>query len=122
VSVFGNIKGKIEDLGQSSAPEVLFDRQLVWISFCLMLVGLVMVTSASFPISTRLTEQPFHFMFRHGVFLGLALIVSCIVLQVPLEKWLKYSTHLLTVSFLLLVIVLLAGKSVNGASRWIPLG
>ncbi|MFC1234639.1 cell division protein FtsW [Vibrio sp. F74] len=116
------IKEKIRNLGRSNAPEVLFDRQLVWISLCLMLVGLVMVTSASFPISTRLTEQPFHFMFRHGVFLCLALSVSAVVLQIPLEKWLRYSTLLLSASIVLLVIVLIAGKSVNGASRWISLG
>jgi len=122
VSRLGFIKERIRNLGRSNAPEVLFDRQLVWISLCLMLVGLVMVTSASFPISTRLTEQPFHFMFRHGVFLCLALSVSAVVLQIPLEKWLRYSTLLLSASIVLLVIVLIAGKSVNGASRWISLG
>ncbi|MGC9460875.1 cell division protein FtsW, partial [Vibrio genomosp. F10] len=105
-----------------TAPEPLFDRQLVWISLGLMLTGLVIVTSASFPISSRLTDQPFHFMFRHGVFLLLALFTSAIVLQVPLKKWLQYSSLLLGVSFFLLIVVLLIGKSVNGASRWIPLG
>lgn len=104
------------------SPEALFDRQLVWISLSLMLIGLVMVTSASFPVSYRLTDQPFHFMFRHAVFLILALIVSAIVVQIPLERWLKMSTLMLAVSFVLLAIVLVAGRSVNGASRWIPLG
>lgn len=104
------------------SPDALFDRQLVWISLSLMLIGLVMVTSASFPVSYRLTDQPFHFMFRHAVFLILALIVSAIVVQIPLERWLKMSTLMLAVSFVLLAIVLVAGRSVNGASRWIPLG
>lgn len=100
----------------------LYDRQLVWISLCLMLIGLVIVTSASFPISSRLTEQPFHFMFRHGIFLLLALAVSGVILQIPLKRWFKYSSALLFISILLLIVVLIAGKSVNGASRWIPLG
>ncbi|MCW8332713.1 cell division protein FtsW [Vibrio sp. SCSIO 43135] len=103
-------------------PDALFDRQLVWIALGLMLTGLVMVTSASFPISSRLTDQPFHFMFRHAVFLILALSTSAVVLQVPLERWLRYSSVLLGISFFLLIVVLVAGKSVNGASRWIPLG
>ncbi len=111
-----------EKLSYSETSEILFDRQLVWISISLMLFGLVMVTSASFPVSSRLTDQPFHFMFRHGLFLCLAVITSVIVLQIPLQKWLRYSTHLLTISFLLLVFVLVAGKTVNGASRWIDLG
>ena len=100
----------------------LYDRQLVWISLCLMLIGLVIVTSASFPISSRLTNQPFHFMFRHGIFLLLALAVSGVILQIPLKRWFKYSSALLFISILLLIVVLIAGKSVNGASRWIPLG
>ncbi|KQH86199.1 cell division protein FtsW [Vibrio furnissii] len=107
---------------RTASPNALFDRQLVWIALGLMLIGLVMVTSASFPISSRLTDQPFHFMFRHAIFLMLALITSAVVLQVPLQRWMQYSSVLLAISFVLLIIVLLAGKSVNGASRWIPLG
>ncbi|NGZ65887.1 cell division protein FtsW [Vibrio aestuarianus subsp. cardii] len=107
---------------RSRSPEALFDRQLVWIALGLMLTGLVMVTSASFPISSRLTEQPFHFMFRHAIFLMLALLTSSVVLQIPMKRWMQYSSVLLGLSFLLLIVVLLAGKSVNGASRWIPLG
>jgi cell division protein FtsW len=107
---------------KTPSPQALFDRQLVWLALGLMLIGLVMVTSASFPISSRLTDQPFHFMFRHGIFLLLALLTSSIVLQVPVDRWMRYSSLLLAVSFFLLIIVLVAGKSVNGASRWIPLG
>ncbi|TFH90511.1 cell division protein FtsW [Vibrio ouci] len=106
----------------TASPEALYDRQLVWISLGLMLTGLVMVTSASFPISSRLTDQPFHFMFRHAIFLVLALMASSVILQVPMKRWLQYSTWLLLISIGLLVVVLVAGKSVNGASRWIPLG
>ncbi|WP_026025956.1 cell division protein FtsW [Vibrio rumoiensis] len=106
----------------SPAPEVLYDRQLVWLAFGLMLTGLVMVTSASFPISSRLTGGPFHFMSRHAAFLFLALCAAAVVIQIPLQRWMKYSMHLLLLSLFLLLVVLLAGHSVNGASRWIPLG
>jgi cell division protein FtsW len=106
----------------SASPDALFDRQLVWLALGLMLIGLVMVTSASFPISYRLTGEPFHFMLRHAIFLVLAIVMSAVVVQVPLSQWFKYSTPLLGVAFFLLIIVLGAGRSVNGASRWIPLG
>lgn len=117
-NVFASIKRWVT----AASPEVLYDRQLVWISLGLMLTGLVMVTSASFPISSRLTDQPFHFMFRHAIFLVLAISVSVAILQIPLKRWLQFSTWLLLLSILLLIVVLVAGKSVNGASRWIPLG
>lgn len=116
--VFSSIKRWVT----TASPEALYDRQLVWISLGLMLTGLVMVTSASFPISSRLTDQPFHFMFRHAIFLVLAIMASSVILQVPMKRWLQYSTWLLLISIGLLVVVLVAGKSVNGASRWIPLG
>lgn len=117
-----NVFGSIKRWMTTASPQVLYDRQLVWISLGLMLTGLVMVTSASFPISSRLTEQPFHFMFRHAVFLLLALSASAVILQIPMRRWLEFSTWLLLLSIFLLIVVLVAGKSVNGASRWIPLG
>ncbi|MEZ9656526.1 cell division protein FtsW [Vibrio splendidus] len=120
---------RVKEINQSiwqwlnrATPEALYDRQLVWIALGLMLTGLVMVTSASFPISARLTDQPFHFMFRHAIFLVLALIVSSVILQIQMKRWFQYSMYLLGLSFFLLVVVLAVGKSVNGASRWIPLG
>ncbi len=118
----GNVKHSIGHWLKHPAPEALYDRQLVWIALGLMLTGLIMVTSASFPVSSRLTDQPFHFMFRHATFIVLALGASAVILQVPLEQWFKRSHYLLWMSFALLIIVLVAGKSVNGASRWIPLG
>ncbi|WP_036829672.1 cell division protein FtsW [Photobacterium sanctipauli] len=108
-------------LTRPSTPS-LYDRQLVWIAFALMVTGLVMVTSASVPIATRLTDMPFYFAFRHGFFLVCALVIASFVVMIPLEKWRQYSVPMLLVSLLLLVVVLVAGRSVNGAARWIPLG
>ncbi|WP_194089991.1 cell division protein FtsW [Vibrio hibernica] len=123
------VKTKVKNLGdgvkgwvRQASPPVLYDRQIVWLAFGLMLTGLVMVTSASFPISTRLTGSPFHFMVRQAIFLFLALSAAIVVIQIPLERWMKHSVHLLLVSMFLLLVVLVAGHSVNGASRWIPLG
>ncbi|MFA0084205.1 cell division protein FtsW [Vibrio sp. 10N.286.49.C2] len=120
--MFHQVKQRTSDWLGTAAPKTLYDRQLVWLALGLMMTGLVMVTSASFPISSRLTDQPFHFMFRHAIFLCLAIAVSSVVLQVPVKKWFQYSSYLLAISIVLLVVVLVVGKSVNGASRWIPLG
>ena len=99
-----------------------YDRQLVWIALALMVTGLVMVTSASVPIATRLTEMPFYFALRHAFFLFCSLVLASFVLMIPLEKWRQYSVPMLILSIVLLVVVLGIGRSVNGASRWIPLG
>ncbi|MBD1555445.1 cell division protein FtsW [Vibrio sp. S9_S30] len=104
------------------APQVLFDRQLLWLSFGLMLIGLVMVTSASFPVSSRLTDTPFYFMYKQLAFCIVGLAAASVVVQIPMDRWFRYSHILLGICFVLLIFVLVAGKSVNGASRWIPLG
>ena len=114
--------GQFFDWMTKPAAQSPYDRQLVWIALALMVTGLVMVTSASVPIATRLTDMPFYFALRHGVFLVCSLVLASFVLMIPLEKWRQYSVPMLIVSIVLLVAVLAVGRSVNGASRWIPLG
>ncbi|PSU69561.1 cell division protein FtsW [Photobacterium phosphoreum] len=104
------------------AKPILYDRQLVWIAISLMITGLVMVTSASIPVATRLTGIPFFFALRHAFFLVCSLVIAAIVLRIPLSKWEKYSVPMLLISIFLLIVVLAIGHSVNGAARWIPLG
>ncbi|MEC6815692.1 cell division protein FtsW [Photobacterium toruni] len=104
------------------AKPILYDRQLVWIAIALMITGLVMVTSASIPVATRLTGIPFFFALRHAFFLVCSLVIAAIVMRVPLSTWEKYSVPMLLTSILMLIVVLAIGRSVNGAARWIPLG
>ncbi len=94
------------------APTALYDRQLVWLSFGLMMVGLIMVSSASIPVSTRLVDEPFHFAMRQGFYLIGALILAGFALQIPLARWQQLSIPMLLISFALLVAVLLVGRSV----------
>ncbi|WP_150137245.1 cell division protein FtsW [Candidatus Enterovibrio altilux] len=104
------------------APTVLYDRHIVWLSLGLMLIGLIMVTSASIPVSSRLVDQPFHFAIRQGVYLVGALIFAGIAMQIPLVCWQQLSIPMLLISLFLLVAVLVIGHSVNGAMRWLRLG
>ncbi|KDM92741.1 cell division protein FtsW [Photobacterium galatheae] len=104
------------------APPCQYDRQLVWISLSLMVTGLVVVSSASIPVATRLTDIPFYFALRHAFFLVCALVIAALMVQIPLARWRQLSVPMLFVSLALLVIVLVLGRSVNGAVRWIPLG
>ncbi|MGF1870677.1 cell division protein FtsW [Photobacterium indicum] len=110
-----------EWLTKPPAP-CLYDRQLVWIALSLMITGLVIVTSASVPVATRLTGIPFYFALRHAFFLVCSLVIIAGVVQVPLSRWKQFSVPMLFLSIVLLIIVLLIGRSVNGAARWIPLG
>ncbi|MFT2789298.1 cell division protein FtsW [Serratia sp. T13T92] len=101
---------------------VLYDRTLLWLTFGLAIVGFVMVTSASMPIGQRLAEDPFLFAKRDALYLGLAFGLSLVTLRIPMAVWQRYSNVMLLLSIVLLLVVLVVGSSVNGASRWISLG
>lgn len=48
---------------------IMYDRTLLWLTFGLAAIGFIMVTSASMPIGQRLTNDPFFFAKRDGVYL-----------------------------------------------------
>lgn len=100
----------------------LYDRTLVWLALGLAAVGFIMVTSASMPVGQRLTEDPFYFAKRDMVYIIIAFILALGVMRVPMAVWEKYNFLLLMASMAMLVVVLVAGSSVNGASRWIDVG
>lgn len=100
----------------------LYDRTLLWLFFGLLVIGFIMVTSASIPVSTRLNNDPFYFAVRDGVYLAAALFAFVTIVQIPTESWEKRNVLFFLVSLAFLVIVLIFGRSINGAVRWIPLG
>jgi len=95
--------------------------------FCVLLLlafGFVMVSSASLSIADRTFDAPFHFVTRHALALGLAMGLGILAFAVPTAWWERSSTALFFIGLLLLVLVLVPGigRTVNGATRWIPLG
>lgn len=96
-----------------------YDSALLWSVIGLMLVGFVMVTSASISISD---SRPFFYTQRELIQLGLAVALMVLTLYIPVDSWRQGSGFLLLVTIILLIIVLGIGSSVKGAARWIPLG
>ena len=104
-----------------------FDQGLVWVVLALLVLGLVMVYSASvaLPDNPRFARYAStHFLSRHALSLGIAFVAALAVVQIPIALWEKYAPWVFVVSLALLLIVLVPmfGKGVNGARRWIPLG
>ncbi|AUQ26782.1 cell division protein FtsW [Dickeya zeae] len=122
-SLFGRLKSWVMGTRESdNLSTVLYDRTLLWLTLGLAVIGFVMVTSASMPVGQRLASDPFLFAKRDALYLGLAFGLSLVTMRVPMEVWQRYSVVLLLVSIVMLLIVLVVGSSVNGASRWISLG
>ena len=90
----------------------------------LLLIGLVMVASASIGVSDREMGAPFYYFQRQLMFVGLGLVAATIAMAIPTAVWEKYSMVLLGTGIVLLIVVLIPGigHEVNGSRRWVRLG
>ena len=90
----------------------------------LLLVGLVMVTSASMSVAAKDLGSPFYFLERQFVFGVSGLLLAWGVTRVPAQFWDRYSMLLLSLALLLLLLVLIPGlgAKINGARRWMRVG
>ena len=103
------------------------DLALLWSALILLLMGMVMVYSASIAIAEvgRFTgNQPAYYLVRHGIFLVIGLVAAAFAFQVPLATWQQLAPWLFVAGFVLLALVLIpgVGRDVNGARRWLSLG
>jgi len=90
----------------------------------LVLIGLVMVTSASMSIAAKDLGDPFYFLERQFAFGLVGVLCAWVITRVPVLWWDKYSLALLVFGLLLLLLVLIPGlgATVNGARRWMRIG
>lgn len=101
-----------------------FDPYLILTVLALMLVGFVMISSASMDVAARDFGSPYHFILRQALFIVMALMALAIVSLVPIRLWEKFSVQLLVLGGVALLLVLIPGigREVNGARRWISMG
>ncbi|MBK1632555.1 putative lipid II flippase FtsW [Thiohalocapsa halophila] len=109
---------------RSERSPAILDAGLLVAVLCLLGLGFVMVTSASMPMADRNYDDPFFFVLRHGVALALALTCGAVCFAVPSKVWENAGPLLMLLAIGLLVLLLVpgVGRTVNGATRWIPLG
>ncbi|MBL8489927.1 MAG: FtsW/RodA/SpoVE family cell cycle protein, partial [Rhodocyclaceae bacterium] len=109
----------------ATPPEL--DPLLVWPALGLLMFGLVMVYSASIATaegSSFTGHQAGFFLVRHGIFLAIGVVLAVVAFQIPLRFWQQMAPLLFLGGVVLLVAVLVphVGRTVNGATRWLPLG
>jgi len=99
------------------------DPLLLFLGIGLLSFGLLMVTSASLHLGDRF-DIPFYYTWKHMFSIFLGVMAGLIVMKTPTNLWQKYSVHLYVIGLILLLLVFVpgVGKTVNGATRWIPLG
>ena len=100
------------------------DLVLIGLALGLLCFGLVMVTSASITVADRQIASPFYYLQRQAIAACIGLVAAAFILKIRLVYWEKAGMALLGLSFVLVMLVLIPGigKTVNGSTRWIPIG
>ena len=88
----------------------------------LLAIGLVMVGSASMDVSGDIFGGPLQVVSRQLLFTVIGLLVMAGAMLFPTDYIRQWSWVGLVVASVLLVLVLLVGREINGSTRWIPLG
>ena len=105
-----------------AGPQRPYDIGLLMAALALMTIGLIMVTSASMPVAERLFNNPFHFAIRHTIYLIISAMAALVAMMIPMSWWQKTNAYLLFFAIGLLILVLFAGRTVNGSTRWLVIG
>lgn len=102
------------------------DYGVLFVVFSLMLLGCLLVFSASISLgdSPKYHISERYFFIRHVISLVVALFGAYIVWHIPMKAWKKMAFPFFLFGLFLLGAVFIPGigKSTNGACRWIPLG
>jgi len=127
MSLFADLTGSVNAVRPGRTRMRNFDLPLVLAAATLLLMGLLMVYSASIGLADGpryASYGRYYFVIRHGVFMGAGMFAAAVVLTIPLRVWQRMSMPFFVATMLLLVAVLIPGigREVNGAHRWIQIG
>ena len=98
-----------------------YDYSLVFIILFLLMLGLIMIYSASSYTADLKFKNSAYFVNKQLVFVGGGLVLMIIVSLTPYQFWIKLSKPIYVVATGLVGAVLVIGRDANGARRWINL-
>ncbi|MBW8899001.1 MAG: putative lipid II flippase FtsW [Massilia sp.] len=101
-----------------------YDQPLVWVTFLLMLLGMVMVYSATIglPDSPKFAAyKSTYFVVRQAIFIFVGMFIGLFVFRIKVADWQRLAPWMFAATLILLVLVFVPGLgvSVNGGKRWI---
>lgn len=96
------------------------DLMLLITMILLVVIGLIAVTSASFPTAKKYNLNSFHYLIRQGVFLILGIIAFIFIMRVPRAVIYKNIAWLFPFSVVLILLLWTPlGSSTKGQARWL---
>lgn len=98
-----------------------YDYSLIFIILFLLVMGLIMIYSASSYTADLKFKNSAYFVNKQLIFVVAGLILMIFVSIVPYQVWIKLSKLIYVVATALVGAVLVIGRDANGARRWINL-
>lgn len=100
------------------------DYTLLITVLLLLTIGLIMVLSASTPIALKdsKTSSSYTYFIKQAIFAGLGLLGMAAISKIDYRFYKKFYKIAYVVSIILLVAVLLFGRTINKSKRWIFFG
>lgn len=98
-----------------------YDYSLIFIILFLLVMGLIMIYSASSYTADLKFKSSAYFVNKQLIFVVAGLILMIFVSIVPYQVWIKLSKLIYVVATALVGAVLVIGRDANGARRWINL-
>ena len=105
--------------------KVHLDAWLLSVVSVLLMIGVLMVTSASSFTAEKYGVGIYHYSIRQMIYIAIGIVGGLIAFNISLKAWYEISGKFLYwVAALMLILVLIPGigREINGAMRWIPLG
>jgi cell division protein FtsW len=99
-----------------------FDYLLVITVSALLIVGLMMIYSATFALGYQLHDQPTYYFIRQILWMGIGLLTLILLARLEYHAWRRFSIPIMAVTLLLLGLVLLIGDVRFGGQRWLVNG
>ena len=87
-------------------------------------LGLIVLSSASEANAVRLHGDPYHFMKRQFIYLGVGVLIAVLVARFDYRNWRDHwsLTALFSIIIFLMLWAVFGFRQVNGSHRWIMLG
>ncbi|MBR1737652.1 MAG: cell division protein FtsW [Firmicutes bacterium] len=102
-----------------------FDYVIFFCTMALVLFGIIMVFSASYYIAgtdANYGYDSYFFLKRNIAFAILGFCGMIFFMFIDYNSLKKWSRAIYAIAIILLILVLIAGKTVNGAKRWLEIG
>ncbi|MEB3295279.1 MAG: FtsW/RodA/SpoVE family cell cycle protein [Synechococcales bacterium] len=99
-------------------------RMIRWLTFLWLLLGLIVMFSASYPAGQTEQNNGWFYLQRQGIFILVGMVGFNLIVHSPLRYILSLAHWGLLISLGLIFVTILPGigQSVGGAARWIALG